>query len=166
MGLIEIPIDCYPDNYGSWEVDMLRFIRNECRHGFSHDNEFITVAQHEDWWHKNCGSLVAAIYAVALRPAHNVSAVGYGLLRKDERSRWVSSVAVSPAWGGRGIGGEITDRIIRKASKVYAWARLDNPAAMALHRTGDWRETHRDDRLVYYETWDGICNQPIRRARV
>lgn len=102
------------------------------------------------------GRVKAWLYVTAGTPPHTglmPETVGFGLLRLDDDGRWYSSVAVVPECAGRGYGGAITADLVRRLdATVYATARIDNPAAIRLHREDDWYETNRDDRLVYFKT--------------
>lgn len=129
------------------DVEGLRLIRNACKDGFSHDNDEISMQQQAAWWVLMRDKVKAWLYWVEL------DVVGYGLLRQTDDGRWWTSVAVLPQHAGKGYGGAITADLVRRADEpVWATARLDNPAAMRLHREADWQETGRDERLVHYCT--------------
>lgn len=141
LGLVATPI------VGPDDVELLRRIRNACKDGFAHDNDEISVPQQEAWWKRMCSSVKGWLYW------HGYKAVGYGLLRKTDDGRWWSSVAVLPESAGYGYGGAITADLIRRSdTRVWAEARLDNPAAMKLHRSADWEEWKRDERVAHYRT--------------
>lgn len=142
-GLLAVPVKDEID------VEILRVIRNACKDGFSTDNEEITPQQQEAWWTLMSGKVKAWLYVATA----STETVGFGLLRQTDDGRWWSSVAVVPEAAGHGYGGAITADVVRRSDEtVYATARLDNPAAMRLHREADWEETGRDDRLVHYAT--------------
>lgn len=133
-------------------VQVMRQIRNVCREGFSNDHSEISPAAQTEWWDSIKGRAVAFLYSEPFG-----AWVGYGLLRPDADGRTVSSVAVLPEYAGRGYGGAITRHIVRQASgTVYATARLDNPAAMALHNADDWVETGRAGDLAFYRTREAL----------
>lgn len=130
------------------DVEMLRQIRNACKDGFAHDNTEITPQAQAAWWIVSCGAVRAWLYWTV-----EAGVVGYGLLRKTDDGRWWSSVAVLPSHAGHGYGGAITADLVRHSDQpTWGTARLDNPAAMRLHRAVDWEEVERDDRLVTYRT--------------
>lgn len=141
-------------------------IRNRCAAGFSHDTGQISDDAQLAWWNSDGLYKEAWLYLTG----RGLHPVGYGLLREttpDGKDGFdlVSSVAVLPEYGGRGFGKAITAHLIRSiklytdaGDNITASARLDNPAAMALHRAEDWRETGRDDRLVYYRVFDSVAN--------
>lgn len=142
-------------------VETLRTIRNACAGGFSYDTGEISKEQQGKWWRANRNSVIARLYYRGVGFGRRV--VGYGLLR-NEKGIWYSSVAVLPEEAGRGYGGFITGHIIRMSpsQEVSASARIDNPAACALHRRRDWEEVERDDRLIYYRTRPQVyTTQPI-----
>lgn len=131
-----------------WAIDTLRVIRNECRDGFSYDNHEISIEEQAQWWHENHGRVRCWLYATGTD-----GYVGFGLVRRDDDGRWLSSVGVVPAASGKGYGGAITADLVRRVDEpVYGSARLDNPAAMRLHREADWEEIGRDERLAHYRT--------------
>jgi GNAT superfamily N-acetyltransferase len=141
LGLLARPIEIDED------VETLRLIRNACKDGFSHDNSEISQQQQEAWWTLMRGKVKGWLYWVG------GEVVGYGLVRQTDDQRWWTSVAVLPDCAGRGYGGAITADLARRLScAVWATARLDNPAALRLHRVDDWDEIGRDDRLVTYRT--------------
>lgn len=138
-------------------------IRNACAAGFSNDTSQISEADQLTWWRDYSVVKNAWLYLTG----RGLHPVGYGLLRAelDNLPSWheVSSVAVLPEYGGRGYGKVITAHLIRRSSCTKddgdildASARLDNPAAMKLHRSEDWIETGRDDRLAYYRVRDAV----------
>lgn len=130
-------------------VEWLRYIRNTCRAGFSHDTSTITAPQQAAWWAANRARLVARLYANA-----GGAIVGYGLLRCDSEGKWWSSVAILPEHAGRGYGKAATAHVIRQSPTgvVYAQARRDNPAADKLHDRRDWIVVEEDERLFHYKT--------------
>ncbi len=129
------------------QVELLRRIRNACRDGFSHDTHEISPIQQRTWWQAHRGRMRAWLYA------DGDTFVGYGLLRQTEDGRWWSSVAVLPEHNGRGYGGTITADLVRRSDEpVWATARLDNPAAIRLHREADWEWLGQDERLVHFRT--------------
>lgn len=131
------------------DVESLRVIRNECKDGFSHDNDAITVQQQAAWWALMRERVKGWLYW------NGLAVVGYGLVRQTDDGRWWSSVAVLPEYAGKGYGGALTADLVRRVPHVvWATARLDNPPAMRLHRAADWDEIGRDERLVTY------CTQP------
>lgn len=141
LGLLARPIELRSD------VEVLRLIRNACKDGFSHDNEEISPQQQEAWWTLMREKVRGWLYWVG------GEIVGYGLLRQTDDERWWSSVAVLPDCMGKGYGGALTADLVRRVPHVvWATARLDNPAALKLHRPEDWFELNRDDRLVYFQT--------------
>lgn len=141
LGLVARPVSIVDD------VEALRQIRNACKDGFAHDNDEISVPQQQAWWALMCSFVKAWLYW------HGLEVVGYGLLRQTDDGRWWSSVAVLPEAAGHGYGGAITADLIRRSdTRVWAEARLDNPVAMKLHRTADWEEWKRDDKVVHYHT--------------
>lgn len=134
------------------DVELLRVIRNTCRSGFSHDTEEISPGAQRDWWLRYRQFVVALLY---FKADAAWAPVGYGVLRQNPaEGKWYSSVAVLPDWTGHGYGKAITAHIIRQCpdDEVYASARLDNPAARALHQAVDWEVTGSDERLEYYRT--------------
>lgn len=145
------------------DVEMLRVIRNTCRDGFSYDTEEITPEAQKEWWAKNHDRVRGFLYQ---KIREGWAVVGYGLLRRDMDGRWYSSVAVLPEHTGKGYGGLITSDIIRMCPDgvVYASARLDNPAARALHHASDWDVIGQDERLEYYRTKPDIMERPPERA--
>ncbi len=151
------------------DVEMLRVIRNACRAGFSYDTEEITPEAQKEWWVKNHDRVLGVLYQ---KPGEGWAVVGYGLLRRDMDGRWYSSVAVLPEHTGKGYGGAITAHLIRQfkaerdTSDVYASARLDNPAARALHRPDDWDVIGQDERLEYYRTKPDIWERSPRSAKL
>lgn len=129
------------------DVETLRCIRNATKDGFSHDNHTISQTEQQEWWGRMKTKVRGWLYI------HGTETVGYGLLRQTEDGKWWSSVAVLEQFAGHGFGGAITADLVRRHPEyVYATARLDNPAALAIHRKVDWNETHRDDRLAHYRT--------------
>lgn len=136
-------------------AQVMASIRNECRAGFSNDTGSISYADQAAWYARNRAGIIARLYECGRN-----NPVGYGLLRRDDAGRLVSSVAVLPDWGGRGIGAAITADIIRATrERVYATARLDNPAAVALHRAEDWIRTGDDGRLAHFVTRPEIADE-------
>lgn len=136
-------------------AQVMASIRNECREGFSSDTGKISYSDQAAWYARNRGSIIARLYSVGRN-----NPVGYGLLRRDAAGRLVSSVAVLPEWSGRGIGAAITADIIRATrERVFATARLDNPAAVALHRDADWIRTGDDGRLAHFVTRPEIASE-------
>lgn len=130
------------------DVEILRQIRNACREGFSFDNSEISPEQQAKWWASMRDRFKGWLYYDS-----GGVYVGYGALRCAEDDLWYSSVAVLPEQAGRGYGGAITADVIRRVDfEVWATARLDNPAAMRLHRAVDWDEIARDNRLAHYVT--------------
>lgn len=146
-GLTPVPVE-RPD-----QVELLRWIRNTCRAGFSADRNVITPAQQVRWWAEMRGKVVAYLYAVA-----DGRVAGYGLLRATDDGRWWSSVAVLPAFGGAGRGGAITRHIIRQSpvGVVWASARNDNQAALKLHCAADWEVIGCDQDLTYFRSREGL----------
>lgn len=140
------------------DVEMMRYVRNQCREGYAHYNDHISKPAQKAWWKANAGRLIAYLY-------RNVdgATVGYGLLRQGDDGRWISSVGVLPAHTGRRYGGRITRHIIRQcpADHVYAEARIDNPAARALHCLMDWDVTDKRDGVERYKTHDGVTRSPL-----
>lgn len=137
------------------DVEMLRVIRNVCREGFSHDTTIITEGAQREWWAALRGHVKAWLYWIP-----NDEVIGYGLLRQTPDGRWWSSVAVLPEHEGHGYGGAITADLVRRHDgPVYGEARLDNPAAMRLHRAADWEELGRDATHVRYRTRPHIYNE-------
>lgn len=145
--LVALPVEMRAD------VEALRLIRNACKDGFSHHNDMITPQAQEAWWSVSKDHVKAWLYS---NLGH---LVGYGLVRQTDNGRWWASVAVLPELSGKGYGGAITADLIRRCEgPVYGQARLDNPAAMRLHRATDWEEIDRDDRLVTYRTLRHVHN--------
>ena len=131
-----------------YAAQVMAIIRNKGAAGFSADNGQISYSDQAAWYAKNADSITARLYCVG----YNYPA-GYGLLRRDDSGRLVSSVAVDPEFTGRGIGAAITADIIRATREtVYATARRNNPAAVALHCAADWVRTAEDSRLAHFET--------------
>lgn len=141
------------------DVEAVRMIRNACRAGFAHFTGEISRDQQAAWWEAGAGRLIGYLYTTSRREV-----VGYGLLRQTDDGRWWSSVAVLPSHAGRGYGGAITAHVIRCApgGVVYAEARLDNPAAVALHRAEDWARTGEADGLAHFVTRSDILTRPAR----
>lgn len=128
------------------QIELVRIIRNQTAHGFSNYTDQISEAAHIAFWERE--KPLAWVYLDELgRP------VGFGLLRYElDRDHWITVVAVLPEFGGRGYGKWITRDIVSRApGRVWATARRDNPAAVALHVAEDW-ETYDgpDQRLVYF----------------
>jgi hypothetical protein len=141
MNLRALPVELDAD------VEALRLIRNACKDGFSHDNAEISPAAQLAWWVLMRGRVKAWLYSA------DGHLVGYGLVRQTDDGRWWASVAVLPEEAGQGYGGTITADLVRRVDvPVWGQARLDQPAAMRLHRAADWEEIERDDRLVTYRT--------------
>lgn len=141
LGLVARPITEDVD------VETLRQIRNVCKDGFSFDNEEITPEDQVGWWILMRGKVKAWLYW------SGAEVVGYGLLRQTEDGRWWSSCAVLPGHAGKGYGGALLADLVRRTTGVvYATARLDNPAAVRLHRSADWIEHDRDERLAHFRT--------------
>lgn len=141
----------------SEDVEILRQIRNACKDGFSHDNNAISQPAQEAWWVLMRDRVRAWLYW------HEADIVGYGLLRQTDDGRWWSSVAVVPSAAGHGYGGAITADLIRRIEEpVWAEARLDNPAAMRLHRMGDWEELGRTETHVSYRTRQSVYDVLLR----
>lgn len=141
LGLMARPIESDED------VETLRLIRNACKDGFSHDNSEINQQQQAAWWSLMHDKVRGWLYWVGSE------VVGYGLIRQTDDQRWWSSVAVLPDCAGKGYGGAITADLARRSPRaVWATARLDNPAALRLHRTEDWDDLGSDGRLVTYRT--------------
>lgn len=136
------------DPIGSPEsVELLRQIRNACKDGFSYDNAEISEQAQRAWWVVNRGKVKGWLYW------RGMDLVGYGLLRQTGDGRWWSSIAVLPAQVGHGYGGAITADTVRRVDvTVWGAARLDNPAALKLHRSADWVEYDRDERLAHFRT--------------
>lgn len=140
------------------DVEILRMIRNVCKDGFSADNHEITQAEQAAWWDLMHERVKAWLYTATARDTDGETGlipetIGYGLLRQTDDGRWWTSVAVVPEAAGHGYGGAITADLARRSDvTVWASARLDNPAAMRLHRESDWEETHRDERLAHFRT--------------
>lgn len=135
------------------EIEYVRQIRNATAAGFSTYNDVVTPDDHRAWWERT--KPYAWLYA------STEGIVGFGMLRPDEQGRTVSVVAVLPEFSGRGIGGWITRDVIRRApGLVYASARLDNPAAVALHCAADWKRVAEDERMAYFETWGKLPDWP------
>jgi len=147
------------------QVEVLRLIRNECRDGFAHDNEVISEIAQRAWWVANRGLVAAWLYSYGGRPPDTGVApetVGYGMLRQTADGRWWSSVGVSPQHTGRGYGGAITADVVRRCNKpVWASARLDNPAAVALHRAADWVRLADDERLAHFVTRPHVYDEVL-----
>lgn len=136
------------------DVETLRLIRNACKDGFSHDNEEISQQAQAAWWIVMRGRVKGWLYW------SGAEVVGYGLLRQTDDGKWWSSVAVLPDQAGMGYGGAITADVVRRMPNiVWATARLDNPAAMKLHRSTDWEEWQRDDRLAHYRTMPHVYQE-------
>lgn len=132
-------------------VELLRYVRNTCRAGFSHDQNVITPAQQARWWAEMAGKVIAHLYA-----NDDGMIVGYGLLRQSDDGRWWSSVAVLPTFAGKGYGGAITRHIVRQSPTGVVWAsaRNNNPQALRLHRAEDWEAIGCDSDLTYFRTRD------------
>ncbi len=126
------------------EIELVRQIRNVTAAGFSNHNDAILPADHQVWWRQT--EPLAWLYASP------EGIVGFGLLRRDDKDRWVTVVAVLPEHGGHGYGKYITADIVRRSpGLVYATARLDNPAAVKLHVEEDWERIDGEDpRLAYF----------------
>lgn len=141
-GLRVVPVT----NWGHAET--MRLIRNCCRAGFAHDTAKIGRRAQRKWWDANRARLVGALYYQA------DSAVAYGLLRQTDDGRWWSSVAVMPRFGGCGFGRLVTQHIVRQSPDGVVWAeaRKDQPAAMALHRADDWEVIGEDETRMHYRT--------------
>lgn len=148
VGLTPVPIT-RPDH-----VELLRWIRNTCREGFSDFRGVIAPAQQARWWAEMRGKVIACLYQDA-----DGRATGYGLLRATEDGRWWSSVAVLPTFGGHGYGGAITRHIVRQSPTGVVWAsaRNDNPPALRLHCAEDWETIGADNDLTYFRTRPGLC---------
>lgn len=139
--LVALPVELAAD------VEALRLIRNACKDGFSHYNSEISPQAQAAWWVVSKDRVKAWLYSSL---GH---LVGYGLVRQIDDGRWWASVAVLPEHSGKGYGGTITADLIRHCDgPVYGQARLDNPAAMRLHRAADWEEIERDEKLATYRT--------------
>lgn len=148
LGLIATPVEFVTD------VEMLRLIRNACKDGFSYDNAEISQQQQAAWWATMAGRIQAWLYL------SDWKTVGYGLVRQTDDGRWWTSVAVLPEHAGKGYGGAITADLVRRVScAAWATARLDNPAALKLHRPEDWDELGRDDRLVTFRTKSHVYHE-------
>ena len=77
----------------------------------------------------------------------------FAALLQREDGTWVSSEAVLPGFEGRKFGGRILSHLIGSVRhEVYARARIDNPAAVALHNSREWDQTGVDDQCVYFRT--------------
>lgn len=143
------------------QIELVRIIRNVQSAGFSHFNGQIAERDHLSWWHETKPQ--AWLFA-----DERTEVVGFGLLRKDDLDRWATVVAVVPGFTGHGYGSWITHFIVEQTpGRCYATARLDNPAAMALHHPRDWQRIEgEDDRLAYYVTWPRYASAwPGQEAR-
>jgi GNAT superfamily N-acetyltransferase len=147
LGLRPVPIRGYH------AVMQLRMIRNACRDGFAHDTAEISHEQQLAWWAANKERVVGFLY----RDLFGFP-VGYGLVRRDDKGRWWSSVAVLPQYAGKGFGKAITRHVIRQcpAGVVYAEARKDHPAADRLHNRRDWDVVGEDAERWHYRTKEGL----------
>jgi GNAT superfamily N-acetyltransferase len=128
----------------------MALIRNECRAGFSGHTEIITREQQEAWWQGTRGRVQAWLFCAA-----DGALVGFGLLRplNDPDGPLTTTVAVLPKHAGQGYGKAITSDLVERADDrmVEARARLDNPAAVALHVPEYWyRVQGPDPSLAYF----------------
>lgn len=122
-------------------------IRHTQRAGFSQDNTPIDPDRQRDWWHAWRNRINAYLYY------DGASLVGYGCLIQRMDGTWVSSCAVLPEHEGRRFGKAILHHLIGSVGhEVYAQARTDNPAAVALHNPLDWEEADRTHHLVQFRT--------------
>jgi ribosomal protein S18 acetylase RimI-like enzyme len=118
------------------DVDMLRSIRNACKDGFAHDNEAISVQAQKAWWIVNRDRVKAWLY---WREGDGI--IGYGLVRQTDDGRWWNSIAVLPLFAGKGYGSAITADLVARCSpywQIWAEVRVENIAAMRMHRRDDW----------------------------
>lgn len=131
------------------QVERMRLLRNATKDGYSAFNENISEAAQITWWRVNRANLRAWLYADEAGLI-----VGFGLLRRDDAGRWLTTVGVLPEHSGRGYGKWIThDIVFRAPGRCWAAARRDNPAAVALHVGEDWEVIDGyDPRLVYFRT--------------
>lgn len=141
-----------------YDVELLRRIRNLCRAGFSHDNTIISPEAQAEWWTIARDHVKAWLYWTGSN-----GVVGYGLLNWHlVDGHWWASVAVMPEHAGHGYGGAITADLVRRVDQpVYGEARLDNPAAMRLHRQYDWEELNRDATHVRYRTRPHVYSEVL-----
>lgn len=128
------------------------FIRDARRDGFSRDTTPIDGERQIRWWHEQRERVRAFLYrdgAGAL--------IGYGALLQRPDGRWVSSCAVLGQFEGRGWGRAILHHLVNSVEhEVYAQARNDNEAAVALHNPGDWQCLGADNDNTYFRTWPRV----------
>lgn len=136
----------------TFDVEILRMLRNASREGFAHDNTFISENVQRAWWVAMRGRVRGCLYRV-LQQGPFRPIVGYGLLRMTEDGRWWTSIAVLPQHGGQGYGKAImADTIRRHDGTVWSEARLDNIAAMKIHPAEDWLLLGQDERLAHFRS--------------
>ena len=129
-------------------VNCMRLIRNQGRHGYSGDNREVTEEEQWAWWRNN------RVHAWLFSESGRV--VGYGMLMKREGDRWSPSAGVVLEQMGRGLGGRIVDYLADEARELgitlYAQAKLDNPAAVKTHHADRWVKLGEDDTYAYFRT--------------
>ena len=88
---------------------------------------------------------------------HNDSVIGGAILFSDmqnEKVLYVGRIFVSPQYHRQGYGIEMMRQIEEKFQEVQS-IRLDTPIwnvrTNAFYRKCGYRETHRDNKFVYYE---------------
>lgn len=143
------------------QIDWMRYLRNASIGTFSHDNNVISEEVQHAWWVANRGFVKAWLYLLkpdldSMKPGnvYQSAIIGYGLVRRIYDGTWWNSLAVLPAYRGKGLGSFITADLVQKHEGVlYASVLRDNPAGLAMHHNSDWEIIDGPDtRLIYFRT--------------
>lgn len=114
------------------DVETLRQIRNAGREWMTRDTSEISPEQQRDWWAARDPE-TCLVYLFS----HDGADVGYGLLRLDGGSWWVS-LAVAPEHRGKGHGTAIYRWLVPVVSAPI-WAEIltaNGPSLRAASRAG------------------------------
>lgn len=133
------------------DAQVMRRIRNACRDGFSHATAEIRPGEQALWWNANRDRVQAWLYEAG----DGRGFIGFGMLRplNGDDGPLVTTVAVLPLHRGHGHGKAISRDLVERAGDrpVAGQARLDNPAAVALHDADYWERVEGPDpRLAYF----------------
>lgn len=107
------------------DVEAMRVIRNSVREYMTHNKDFITPEQQEDWYFDTYMELNGDGDMFAYLARFEGRNVGYGIIQTIDEKKWVTG-ALTAAVRGRGLGEDLFTQLTDKIHNMgYSEAWLD-----------------------------------------
>lgn len=135
-------------------VELLRILRNECRHFMTRNNNMITQDEQKTWYDNLDHSKYKLFLVDCIYHGTIVITVGFGILRiEDDKVLLTGGIAEN--YRGRGLGKKLFSFLLDNAKyfdkKIALEVLITNEVAFKLYKKLGFVEYDRNDKVIKME---------------